>query len=67
MKTVKYTAKTILWVSIGALYFPIYLIMWLLRIIARILLAIAYFGTFEYRMAAEVFLSVFSRDYERHF
>lgn len=39
--------KRILWVALGALYFPIYLLSWVLHKIARILLAIAYFGLLD--------------------
>lgn len=52
---------------IGILYVPFYLTFWVLRITARLLLAIAYAGTLEGEAAVRVFKSIFSLNYERAF
>lgn len=44
---------------IGAAYFPIYLIFWLLHKIARLLLAISYFGMFEKQMGKDIIINLF--------
>jgi len=67
MKKLKPIFKLIVWTLIGLIYFPVYLSAWLLRIVARILLAIAYFGTLNGRMGVQVLKSVFLFDYERTF
>ena len=67
MSTPKITAKLCLFALIGIIYFPIYLCAWLLRIVARFLLSIAYFGTLDGAMGKEVFKSLFSIEYERTF
>ena len=67
MKKLKLPYKLIIWTLIGLIYLPIYISAWLLRIIARILLAIAYFGTLNGRMGIAVLKSIFSFDYERTF
>lgn len=67
IKISKATAKIMLWMFIGIMYFPIYILMWMLRIVARLLLSIAYFGTFESKMGKNVFKSIFSFTYERTF
>lgn len=65
MKKFKLRYKTFTWFLIGLMYLPIYVIAWLLRIVARILLAISYIGTLNAIMGIEVFKSIFSWDYER--
>lgn len=65
MKKFKLRYKTFTWFLIGLMYLPIYVIAWLLRIVARILLAISYIGTLNVIMGIEVFNSIFSWDYER--
>ncbi len=65
MKKFKLRYKTFTWFLIGLMYLPIYVIAWLLRIVARILLAISYIGTLNVIMGIEVFKSIFSWDYER--
>ena len=67
MKKLKLPYKLIIWTLIGLIYLPIYISAWLLRIIARILLAIAYFGTLNGRMGIAILKSIFSFDYERTF
>ncbi len=49
-----------LWIVIGLLYFPIYFGAWLLHIIARVLLAIAYFFMLQKQAAINTFSSVFT-------
>lgn len=67
MKKIKLPYKLIIWTLIGLIYLPVYISAWLLRIVARILLAIAYFGTLNGRMGVAVLKSIFSFDYERTF
>lgn len=67
MKKLKLPYKLIIWTLIGLIYLPVYISAWLLRIVARILLAIAYFGTLNGRMGVAVLKSTFSFDYERTF
>lgn len=67
MKKLKLPYKLIIWTIIGLIYLPVYISAWLLRIVARILLAIAYFGTLNGRMGVVVLKSIFSFDYERTF
>lgn len=67
MKKLKLPYKLIIWTIIGLIYLPVYISAWLLRIVARILLAIAYFGTINGRMGVAVLKSIFSFDYERTF
>lgn len=67
MKKLKLPYKLIIWTLIGLIYLPVYISAWLLRIVARILLAIAYFGALNGRMGVAVLKSIFSFDYERTF
>lgn len=67
MKKLKLPYKLIILTLIGLIYLPVYISAWLLRIVARILLAIAYFGTLNGRMGVAVLKSIFSFDYERTF
>lgn len=67
MKKLKLPYKLIIWTIIGLIYLPVYISAWLLRIVARILLAIAYFGTLNGRMGVAVLKSILSFDYERTF
>lgn len=59
-KVTKLTAFVILWITLGIIYSPIYVAAWLLRIIARFLLAISYFGLLRGKMGCQVFKSLFS-------
>lgn len=67
MKKLKLPYKLIIWTIIGLIYLPVYISAWLLRIVARILLAIAHFGTLNGRMGVAVLKSIFSFGYERIF
>lgn len=49
----------IIWLMIEAAYFPVYLIFWLLHKIARLLLAISYFGMFEKQMGKDIIINLF--------
>lgn len=51
--------KKFLWRLIGIIYMPIFLAFFLLHKIARILLAIAYFGMLERRMAFDIMKHIF--------
>lgn len=60
----KLTLLTIFSIVTGILYSPIYIIAWIIRIIARLLLAIAYFGLLQFSMGKDIFISLFKfRDY----
>lgn len=43
-----------LWKYIGWLYFPIYILFWVLHKVARLILAISYFGMLEKSMAKDI-------------
>lgn len=49
-----------LWATLKVAYFPFYVIFWLLHKIARVLLAIAYFGMLETRMAKDILKYLFN-------
>lgn len=48
-----------LWKYIGWLYFPIYTLSWLLHKIARLTLAIAYFGLLNKQTGKDIIKSLF--------
>ena len=48
-----------LWKCVGWLYFPIYVLFWVLHKIARLLLAVSYFGMLEKSMAKDIVKSLF--------
>ncbi len=48
-----------LWEFFGVLYFPIYVLAWALHKIARLTLAISYFGMLEPRIGKDVIKSLF--------
>lgn len=50
----------ILYMIVGALYFPLYLFAWLLRIVSRFFLALSYFGMLEGRKGKDVIKTLFS-------
>lgn len=50
----------IIWYILGVIYFPIYLLAWILHKIARLLLAISYFGMFEKRIGKDIMLNLFN-------
>lgn len=49
-----------IWFLLGVLYFPVYLAFWLFHKIARLLLAISYFGMFEKQIGKDIILSLFN-------
>ena len=62
--TIKYIRKMkkvlkFLWRCVGVLYFPIYLLAWVLHEIARLTLAIAYFGLLNKQAGKDIIKSLF--------
>ena len=49
-----------LWQCIGVIYAPIYVVFWLLHKVARLLLAISYFGMLEKQMGRDIIKYLFS-------
>lgn len=49
-----------IWLLLGVLYFPVYLAFWLFHKIARLLLAISYFGMFEKQVGKDIISSLFN-------
>ena len=49
-----------IWLLLGVLYFPVYLAFWLFHKIARLLLAISYFGMFEKQVGKDILLNLFN-------
>jgi hypothetical protein len=60
LKITKTTITMALFTIVGVLWFPFYIAAWLLRIIARFLLAIAYFGLLNGKMAKDIMKSLFT-------
>ena len=56
-----------LWTLVGIIYFPIFLLALLLKIVARFLLAIAYFGMLKKQMGKMIIKSMFFNPYEQNF
>lgn len=50
---------TLLWIAIGICYSPIYLLAWVLHKIARLLLAISYFGMLQKQYGKDIIKSLF--------
>lgn len=50
----------VIWRILGAIYFPIYLVFWLLHKIARLILAISYFGLLEKQVGKDIILNLFN-------
>lgn len=48
------------WAVVGFLYSPIFICAWFLRIFARILLSLAYFGMLNGKMGKAVWFSLFT-------
>lgn len=48
-----------MWAIVGVLYSPIFILAWLLKPIARVLLAISYFGLLDGKMGKAVLKSAF--------
>lgn len=49
----------IIWNVLGVIYAPIYLAFWLLHKIARLILAISYFGMLQGRVGKDIIKSLF--------
>ena len=49
----------ITWALAGIIYAPVFIAAWLLHIVARLLLSIAYFGLLNPKMGRDVFASIF--------
>lgn len=50
-----------LWICIGWLYLPIYILFWILHKIARFILAIAYFGLLDIRSSIDIIKYLFKQ------
>lgn len=48
-----------IWKHIGIVYFPIYFLAWVLHKVARVLLAIAYFGMLDKRPGKDIIKYLF--------
>lgn len=60
LKITKASATVILWALVGLLWAPFFIASWLLRIVARFLLSISYFGMLNGKMGRGVFKSLFT-------
>ena len=49
-----------IWLLLGVLYFPAYLAFWLLHKIARLLLAISYFGMLRKQIGKDIISNLFN-------
>ena len=58
LKITKASATVILWTLVGLLWAPVFIASWLLRIVARFLLSISYFGMLNGKMGRDVFKSL---------
>lgn len=59
MKKVFNKIAKITWQILGVIYFPAYVAFWLLRKIARLTLAIAYFGLLNKQAGKDIIKSLF--------
>ena len=50
----------VIWGIIGIIYFPVYIISWLLHKITRLVLAISYFGMLEKQVGKDILSNLFS-------
>lgn len=55
----------ILWNILGIIYYPVYLVFCIYYRLVRILLAIAYFGMLDFKMAKDVIKYTFKKTYGR--
>lgn len=55
----KQILKTI-WRTLGVIYAPAYIAFWLLHKVARLLLAISYFGMFEKQIGKDIISNLFN-------
>ncbi len=51
---------TALILALSVMYFPVYCLAWLLHKVARLLLAIAYFGLRDWRKGIDIIKSIFT-------
>lgn len=49
-----------IWHALGVIYAPVYIAFWLLHKVARLLLAISYFGMFEKQVSKDIILNLFN-------
>lgn len=59
MKKVFNKIAKITWQILGVIYFPVYVAFWLLHKIARLMLAIAYFGLLDKQAGKDIIKSLF--------
>lgn len=57
---IKQTLITALWILLGIIYFPIYCAAYLLKMFAKLLLSISYYGVLNKRMGTAVLKSIFN-------
>lgn len=50
-----------LWQCFGVIYAPIYVVFWLLHKVARLILAISYFGMFQKTTGKDIIKYLFAR------
>ena len=60
LKITKASATVILWTLVGLLWAPVFIASWLLRIVARFLLSLAYCCMLNSTMGRDVFKSLFT-------
>lgn len=53
------TVKKVLWFVASIIYFPIYVFAWLLHKVARILLAVSYFGLIQKKQGMDILKNLF--------
>lgn len=49
----------VIWLILAMIYAPLFIASWIIHKIARLLLAVAYFGMFEMQMAKDIVLNLF--------
>ena len=54
-KTIKF-----IWHALGVIYAPVYVAFWLLHKVARLLLAISYFGMLENQIGKDIISNLFN-------
>lgn len=47
------------WHVLGAIYFPVYVVFWLLHKVARIILAVSYFGMLDKTIGKDIIKQLF--------
>lgn len=48
-----------LWTFVGVFYFPVYILAWILHKVARLLLAVSYFGMLQKQYGKDIIKSLF--------